>query len=396
MANSTTNLDLISSGQANKELTANELFDAASPATLFGRRASTTALLTFGFYGGNLLGLATPIANGTISLIPSTTNYVEFDTTLNVVSRNNIAYTSGFIPLYRITTNATTQVSWFDDRPSPLVGSNYTLPTASTSVLGGVKVDGITVTIDGTGTISSAGGGGGGGSDPFETGLVAFTKADGISNTASSFGANFAYTGQTNIDTLETSLSENLNKFRLSTSAVLNSTAGVRNAGMLHYREGFTTNKSVINFSITDTTSDYTVVAGWHGSENIAFTFPNLTGLNNFIGCGFNDTDANLQFLFTNSSNVLQKVDLGTNFPARTSGAFYRLTIEQNKATTGDVTVKIERLDVAFSYVNTITSPRPINGTGTASGIVTKIFINTGIAAIRNMRFHSMYLKQTF
>jgi hypothetical protein len=38
----------------------------------------------------------------------------------------------------------------------------YVLPTASTSVLGGVKVDGTTVTIS-NGVISSAGGGGGGG-----------------------------------------------------------------------------------------------------------------------------------------------------------------------------------------------------------------------------------------
>jgi hypothetical protein len=37
--------------------------------------------------------------------------------------------------------------------------SNYTLPTASTTVLGGVKVDGTSITID-NGVISSAGGGG--------------------------------------------------------------------------------------------------------------------------------------------------------------------------------------------------------------------------------------------
>lgn len=35
----------------------------------------------------------------------------------------------------------------------------YTLPTASTSTLGGVKVDGTTITIDNSGVISSAGGG---------------------------------------------------------------------------------------------------------------------------------------------------------------------------------------------------------------------------------------------
>ena len=38
----------------------------------------------------------------------------------------------------------------------------YTLPEASTSTLGGVKVDGTTITIDANGVISSSGGGGGG------------------------------------------------------------------------------------------------------------------------------------------------------------------------------------------------------------------------------------------
>lgn len=39
------------------------------------------------------------------------------------------------------------------------VASEYVLPTATTSVLGGVKVDGTTVTINGSGVISSSGGG---------------------------------------------------------------------------------------------------------------------------------------------------------------------------------------------------------------------------------------------
>lgn len=42
-------------------------------------------------------------------------------------------------------------------------GSTYTLPTASTSVLGGVKIDGSTITIDGNGVISAVGGSSGGG-----------------------------------------------------------------------------------------------------------------------------------------------------------------------------------------------------------------------------------------
>lgn len=78
MASSTTNLDLISSSQASKEVTANALFDAESPAALYGRRASTTANLTWGYYGGYLSigGVPTAIANGTVALTDAATNYI--------------------------------------------------------------------------------------------------------------------------------------------------------------------------------------------------------------------------------------------------------------------------------------------------------------------------------
>jgi collagen type VII alpha len=42
-------------------------------------------------------------------------------------------------------------------------GGSYTLPTASTGTLGGVKIDGTTITIDSNGVISAVGGGSGGG-----------------------------------------------------------------------------------------------------------------------------------------------------------------------------------------------------------------------------------------
>ena len=80
MASSTSNLDLISASQAAKEATANALFDAASPATLFARRQSTTSGLTWGYYGGiqyNVGVGASVVANGTVALVPSRTQNIE-------------------------------------------------------------------------------------------------------------------------------------------------------------------------------------------------------------------------------------------------------------------------------------------------------------------------------
>lgn len=79
MADSATNLDNISASQASKEVTANALYDAGSPATLYGRRASTTSGLTFGYYGGKFRredGTIASIANGTITLTNNATNYL--------------------------------------------------------------------------------------------------------------------------------------------------------------------------------------------------------------------------------------------------------------------------------------------------------------------------------
>jgi hypothetical protein len=117
MANSTTNLDTISQSQASKEVTANAFFDAASPASLFGRRASTTTGLTWGYYGGTIYvdGVLTQIANGTVALTGSTTNYVE-STRAGVVSKNTTGFTAGQIPLYQIVTGSATVTSYTDYR----------------------------------------------------------------------------------------------------------------------------------------------------------------------------------------------------------------------------------------------------------------------------------------
>lgn len=118
MADSTTNLDLISSSSAQKEPVANALFDAASPATLYGRRAQTTTALTWGYYGGvaSLLEGLEEIDNGTIALSASATNYVEADMTTGAVSKNTSGFSEGKIPLYEIITGASTVTSYKDWR----------------------------------------------------------------------------------------------------------------------------------------------------------------------------------------------------------------------------------------------------------------------------------------
>lgn len=118
MADSTTNLPQLSASQANQEARFNELLDAASPGTFFGRNAATCSGLTWGYFGGEMLvdGTPTTIANGTLTLTASTTNFVQISRA-GVVS---VATTRDplLAPLYSVVTTASAVTSYSDERQS--------------------------------------------------------------------------------------------------------------------------------------------------------------------------------------------------------------------------------------------------------------------------------------
>jgi len=123
MADSTTNIDGIVQGSGSQDQQANAVFDAASPATLFGRRASTCTGLTWGYYGGNVTksdGLQSTVANSTVSLTASTTNYIaahKSDGTLYcTTTTTNWDNTADFWRLYSVVTGTATVTSYTDER----------------------------------------------------------------------------------------------------------------------------------------------------------------------------------------------------------------------------------------------------------------------------------------
>lgn len=79
MADSTTNLNSVTANTVGAAAQANALIDAASPSTLFGRNSVTTTALTWGCFGGKVLiaGVPTNVANGTIALTASRTQFIE-------------------------------------------------------------------------------------------------------------------------------------------------------------------------------------------------------------------------------------------------------------------------------------------------------------------------------
>ena len=118
MSNSTPTFDPLVQSQSGKEITANAMFDALSPASLYGRRQSTCSGLTWGYYGGNVLvnGVLTQVANGTLTLTASTTCYIEATPTTGAVSFNTAGFSAGRIPLYTVVTGASTVSSYTDHR----------------------------------------------------------------------------------------------------------------------------------------------------------------------------------------------------------------------------------------------------------------------------------------
>lgn len=122
MADSTTNIAQVDSSQAQKEVTVNGLFDASSPAMFGGRRAEACAGLVWGYYGGRWGGSA--VANGTVTLLPSTTNYIVADRLTGAImlmdgSPDLWADTLNYARLYAITTGTAAVTSYADHRVGP-------------------------------------------------------------------------------------------------------------------------------------------------------------------------------------------------------------------------------------------------------------------------------------
>ena len=123
MSNSTITFDPIVQSQSSKEITANAMFDALSVASLFGRRNSTCSGLVFGYYGGNVTkadGTMAQIANGTVTLSASTTNYIvaaKLDGVLSsTTASTNWNDGANYWRLYSVVTGSATITSYTDSR----------------------------------------------------------------------------------------------------------------------------------------------------------------------------------------------------------------------------------------------------------------------------------------
>lgn len=120
MSDSTVNLDPVSQSTSQPAVQVNNLVDALSPSSIFGRRASQCGGLVFAYYGGRFNG--TSVANGTVTATASNTNYVVAHRSTLVVSiattNTNWNDTTTYGRMYLLTAGGSTITAYEDHRAS--------------------------------------------------------------------------------------------------------------------------------------------------------------------------------------------------------------------------------------------------------------------------------------
>ena len=176
---------LLTANAAGQAAKANDLFNSTSPAALYARNPATTTGLTWGYIGGRFLtdsDGSESIANGTLSLTGSNTNYIVAARADGAVSASTSNTNWGgddddpphadYIRLYKVVTGASSITSYGDYRSAFSGGSGgggsftggtltsasneaptATIASASTVNIGAASANSISIT--GTTTITA-------------------------------------------------------------------------------------------------------------------------------------------------------------------------------------------------------------------------------------------------
>ena len=160
MADSLTHIPQILQSQAQKEVIANLLFDAASPSMVWARNAQTSIGLIWGYIGGRVYINGSPvfIANGSLTLTASQTVYLEVASN-GSVTQNTLGFSVDKAPLYKIITN-TTGVASYEDHRCATVLNRLFMARASVSLTAGnvtfTQAQALCESIEFTGALTAA------------------------------------------------------------------------------------------------------------------------------------------------------------------------------------------------------------------------------------------------
>lgn len=181
----------VAEGQANPEIVINRNAQTLEHQAVYGQRQSAHSSLTYGYYGGRWGGNA--IADGTLSLTGSSTNYVVVARATGVISTStastNWDNTTDYARVYKLTTSASAITATEDHRAGPYGVHGQSSPTGG-GVSDGDKGD---VTVSGSGATWT-----------IDAGAVTYAKMQDVSDTSRILGRKTAAAG----DVEECTLSE--------------------------------------------------------------------------------------------------------------------------------------------------------------------------------------------
>lgn len=118
----TSTLDTLPDGAAGQEPRVNNLANAMSGAAMFGRRASTSSGLNWGFYGAIRLHINASVvtrANGTLAITASATRYISVDRATLALTEVATAFAADKFALYKVTSGATAVNNDWEDHRDP-------------------------------------------------------------------------------------------------------------------------------------------------------------------------------------------------------------------------------------------------------------------------------------
>jgi hypothetical protein len=349
MYNAATALDQVAQGQANHAATVNSIFAALSASAIFGIKASATRGLTLVLYGGNfpVSGTPTVIADQTVTLTASTTNYI-YATSAGVVTK---------------TTSAPT--GW----PGPLAAGATALYDLTTNASGIVSGNNWRIGIGGPGPTGNTGASGNPGLD-MPAMRLRFTNWIGNNNTTVH---NFGWSPQTLTGTV-TGRAVGTGSLRASipyTSYVSSATAG--SSIQLHRspewcylgnaagRGGFTLAiRFCVENSALATPANMRSFIGLFTPGTIGNVEPDT--ILNMVGIGAKAGDANFSFMHNDGSGSATVVSLGSNFPARATDNVYELLLT-SVANSGTVTCTLTDVATGNRSTNSASSDLPSNTT---------------------------------
>jgi hypothetical protein len=180
---------------------------------------------------------------------------------------------------------------------------------------------------------------------------------------------------------------------RYTSTAAINSQAGVRGSGNQFWRgdaAGFGGFYVEFQFHVVDTLTAAKNFIGLSSGGGVITlgSGVEVSSKTNIVGIGADTTDTNFQFMHNDGSGAANRIDLGASFPANTAEtAVYNVQLFC-LPNGSEIKYRVERLDSAAIATGTLTTDIPVSATFLCWHVLRDSAANASATIID---FHHMY-----